>query len=148
MKGLVCDFCSTPVTADDAWTCAARDFDTGLPAGTLVDGTPVNQHSAGAWCACRRCVSLIRAGRREALARRAVDSLLRRNPELRGQRQVMLRGMRELQDDFWSHREGEPRRTTAEEYAAAEAGPKEVLGFTYDPLRTAQWLKEMGWRQR
>lgn len=143
MNGLVCDFCSTPVPLEGCWTCPAGDFDTGVPFGVLEDGTPVNDYSVGGWCACRRCVSLVRAGRREHLARRSVDTFLSANPKAKGQRDVLLRAMRELHDEFWARRDGEPRLIAADEYAIAEAAPSgRVITFVDGPLRTANWIKE------
>jgi hypothetical protein len=101
----VCDFCSRP---RPEWAFPCADFERavpGLPAGVL------GEQSIGAWGACERCALLIRTGRYERLAARAIEHVVREHHELAAHRDVLARELGELFREFAAHRTGEPVRT-------------------------------------
>jgi hypothetical protein len=139
----VCDFCSEP---GPGWTCPARDFDTGVP--DVATGLP--NASAGGWAACETCADLVRRGRRGELAGRSLRRTLARLREqgvkvTHRERPTLAKAVRDLQDTFWAHREGEPHRVTVVELAAFEKTPPEFVGPA-DHLRRRkppEWLEEL-----
>lgn len=137
---LVCDFCSKPVTVETAWDCPARDFDAGIP----VPHRPgFNHHSHGGWCACETCVTFVRSGRRRALTAFSVQKLIEREPDMRRFRRELMIALGELHDDFWSHREGEPRRVDPIDFAIAEAAPAQFEDYQPGPARVAGWVQNL-----
>lgn len=135
---MICDFCSAPTPAR-RYPC--RDFDTGTPA--VRAPVPATNASEGAWLACAPCSALIDAANREGLAQRCVQRHLDHDPDFKRMsasqvRPVLLAGIRELQDDFWRHREGPGVDLTPEE-AAAPAEPAYIT-VRDTPPRRAAWL--------
>jgi hypothetical protein len=125
-----CDFCNTPLR-ERAWDCPARDFDYEGPRASLdpsvheiVDG------SIGSWLACDTCAALIRAGQRDALAERALTTMLARLqiPRAAVMGTVVERDLRALHDGFWAHREGEPVAIGAEQLALIASDPATIRG--------------------
>lgn len=96
----VCDFCSsTPVT---------YSFDA-VP--HRMDESAEPEHwSADAWAACEECARLVDEGRREELAVRSVDMLLRRSPQMRVvPRRELLREITQVHARFWLAKRGSSR---------------------------------------
>jgi hypothetical protein len=83
----ICDFCSQPGVA---WDFPAVDHNL-PPAG--------QDRSVGSWRACESCATLIRAARRDDLAREGARRM--------GSRVVIVRA---IHDTFWAHRQGAGRR--------------------------------------
>lgn len=97
MSGGECDFCSSP---DVQWAYPCRDFQVDAP----IPGVP-DQGSSGSWAACPVCHVLIERADRAKLARRSAKRLQRKyNISLK----VAIATIRQMQDGFWSHREGPP----------------------------------------
>lgn len=135
---MICDFCSAP---NPARRYPCRNFDTGTP--SVHTPFPATNASDGAWVACARCSALIDAANREGLAQHATQYHLDHDPAFERRsasqvRPVLLAGIRELQDDFWRHREGPGVDLTPEE-AAAPAEPAYIT-FSDTPPRRAAWL--------
>lgn len=128
MRDVHCDFCNIVLT-DHGWDCPARDIDypeqrTGLDSGEVIDG------SIGSWLACDECATCVRNGDRETLVARAV--IANYGPDqplpafaLTVPRQFMD-DLRDLHDQFWSHREGEPVRIGAGQIALLASDPTTI----------------------
>lgn len=107
---VVCDFCSRPL-GEGAWEFPARDLEYPAP-GRLGPTGPVVEGSIGSWLACPGCAELVRLGDRVALVARSLARFARVYPgaiEANGGRRVVLERVRDTQDRFWTHREGEGR---------------------------------------
>ncbi len=97
----VCDFCSRP---HPVWEFPCADFK--QPA---VPGVELGQLSLGAWGACEPCAALIRSGRWEQLADRAMKELIGK-PDSAAEAALLRMFLRELHRRFAQHRKGPPAR--------------------------------------
>jgi hypothetical protein len=98
----VCDFCSRP---DPVWEFPCADFvEPPLP------GIEIGNLSVGAWGACQRCSMLIRAGKWERLAKRAVEAIVAEHPAVAPMAAEVGRYLRDLHRQFMLHRQGPPVR--------------------------------------
>jgi hypothetical protein len=128
MRDVHCDFCNVVLT-DHGWDCPARDIDydeprTRLGGGDVVDG------SIGSWLACDECAACVRNGDRETLVARAVIANYGPSEPLPSFRfkipRRLLVDLRDLHDQFWSHREGEPVRIDAGQITLIASDPATV----------------------
>lgn len=139
---MICDFCGVPdhgPTPTTLYPC--RDFDTGTPAITVPIPGATNA-SKGAWCACDRCAGYIDRTEREALVQYCVQRHIDHDHDLRRQsfraRPILLAALRELQGDFWRHREGPGRPMRSDELH--DGLPEPEISFHDGPNRRAAWL--------
>jgi hypothetical protein len=97
----ICDFCSTP---KPTLVYPAADF------RMEVGGSAPDWGSMGWWACCKECHYLIEKGDREALAKRSLDTMPNRDEALAalGGEERVLALIREMHDNFWSHRQGAP----------------------------------------
>jgi hypothetical protein len=102
----LCDFCNKELRLGSAWAFPCRDHET-----QPIPGMRPRVASQGHWDACGECARLIKAGRRDKLARRAARTAPPGIP-----RDKWLAVMRKVHDDFWSNRSGPPSRITREDW--------------------------------
>ena len=118
MRVVVCDFCGEPLSGE-AWDFPAGDVDYGEP--RIGPNTPEPVEGAvGSWLACHPCARLVKLGKRDKLAERAVRRLVIREPAwvaMAGGPREAQRNCRSIQDRFWSARRGEPTKIGAEQLA-------------------------------
>lgn len=100
----VCDFCSVN-DSEEWWAFPCADFEYDVQ----FDGFPKGG-SKGEWEACQTCHALILADDRRALARRALEHDLQRNPEMEGHYNYLYAITRRMHEGFFKHRTGEPTR--------------------------------------
>jgi hypothetical protein len=92
----ICDFCSEePIT----WSYPAQSFI------AYVLGE-VGGESVGDWACCDLCHSLIEANDTDGLARRAIETLTGRHPEMNLVRDELLLQMKILHQSFFKNRLG------------------------------------------
>lgn len=97
MSSAQCDFCSAP---EVKWAYPCRDFRSPVS----VPGLP-DQGSVGGWGACSVCYSLIERGDRAGLAKRSAKRLAKKHGL---PLKLALRAVRDMHDQFFTHREGKP----------------------------------------
>lgn len=92
----ICDFCSEPGVA---WRYPARTFLAYAIAGVVGQ-------SVGDWAACPTCHALIEASDRKGLSERSLQTLLDKNPEMRGATSELRQQISGFHEMFFANRLG------------------------------------------
>lgn len=96
MSESICDFCSAP---DPSWRYPARTF-------IAFCAPPIASESVGDWAACDTCHGLIERDDRMGLARRSLDELIVKTPEMAEARSELLQSLVDLHQQFFTNRCG------------------------------------------
>ena len=133
-RTLRCDFCLKPEVTH---TCPTEHFVMGVTETLGIEDHPD-------WGACERCAALVERSDRYKLVRRMAGQFRMNHPEvvegLSVDEQVEL--MEGIVGEFWRHRSGPPHPVTADERAAAEAGPARGIRSGPEPPPPPGWIKD------